>query len=403
VWQILDVVLEIANRSYLKISSARKSKENFMTSQLVPAEILKKTNKILFIAHLALGDYTYLQNCFQAFAQVFPHIKIHIWVDEVRRTNQASAWPYLKKYALYDWLAECPFVAKIYQQTYSPALLEQSIVEAQQQNYPLVVSLATLRPPMYAKLARQISPRGFVAGMKKSAGIFAPHWRLAYKKLDAAFDPDGVAERGVHISAVYAAWFNRLFGIDSTSFSRMPFVKIPEHWESYAQEQLRLWSFEGDSGESAGRPKLIFINPYAKTPKRCWPLERVVDLVSALRTQEAYKDTCFIVNVVPEEMSRAKTFFDAYTLGRMQLFSAQDNFFQLPAILRQCDLIVSVETAVMHLANAVHVPVIALMRQKNPEWAPIDQKNSTVITTANRRDWVKAITVAQVIAALNRQ
>jgi heptosyltransferase-3 len=59
-----------------------------------------------------------------------------------------------------------------------------------------------------------------------------------------------------------------------------------------------------------------------------------------------------------------------------------------------------VETAVMHLANAVHVPVIALMRQKNPEWAPIDRNNSTVITANHRRDWVKAVTVEQVLKAI---
>ncbi|MDB5766547.1 MAG: glycosyl transferase, family 9 [Collimonas fungivorans] len=374
-----------------------------MTAQLVPAEILKKTDKILFIAHLALGDFTYLQNCFQAFAQAFPHIKIHIWVDEVRRTKQPAAWPFLKKYALYDWLAECPFVAKIYQQTYSPALFEESIVEAQKQQYPLVVSLSTLRPPMYATLARQISPQGFVAGMKKPAGILALHKRLAYRKLDAAFDPDRVAQRGVHISDVYAAWFHRLFGMDSAASSRQPFVRIPEQWGRYAQEQLKLWGFDRDRRQSANPAKLVFINPYAKTRKRCWPLERVVELVAAIRAQDSWKDTRFIVNVVPEEMAQARTFFDGHAVERLQLFSAQENFFQLPAMLRECDLIISVETAVMHLANAVQVPVIALMRQKNPEWAPIDKENSIVITTANRRDWVKAITVAQVIAVLNRK
>ncbi|HEX7635087.1 MAG TPA: glycosyltransferase family 9 protein, partial [Noviherbaspirillum sp.] len=82
------------------------------------------------------------------------------------------------------------------------------------------------------------------------------------------------------------------------------------------------------------------------------------------------------------------------------LFSAEENFFQLPAILSLCDLIISVETAVMHLANAVHVPVIALMRQKNPEWAPIDTQNSTVITVPKADDWVEAITVEQVMAVL---
>jgi hypothetical protein len=40
------------------------------------------------------------------------------------------------------------------------------------------------------------------------------------------------------------------------------------------------------------------------------------------------------------------------------------------------------------------------MRQKNPEWVPIDRQNRTVITAANRRDWVKAIPVEQVMKAI---
>lgn len=54
----------------------------------------------------------------------------------------------------------------------------------------------------------------------------------------------------------------------------------------------------------------------------------------------------------------------------------------------------------MHLANAVHVPVIALMRQKNPEWVPIDSNNSKVITTRHRSEWVNAITVPQILNVL---
>ena len=374
-----------------------------MTAQLVPSEALKKADKILFIAHLALGDFTYLQNCFQAFAQAFPHLKIHIWVDEVRRTDNAAAWPYLKKYALYDWLAECPFVAKIYQQTYSPALFEQSIAEAQQQDYPLVVSLSTLRPPMYATLARQISPRGFVAGMKKRTSILAFNQRRAYRKLDVALDPDGGVRAGMHISDVYAGWFQQLFDIVTTPSSRFPFVTIPAQWQQYAKDQLKEWGFKYQDQPSSTQGKLLFINPYAKTKKRCWPLERVVELVAALNSMEAWRGAHFIVNVVPEEMANAKAFFEQHAPGQIRLFSAQENFFQLPEMLLECDLIVSVETAVMHLANAVHVPVVALMRQKNPEWVPVDREHSVVITAANRRDWVKAITVTQVTEVLNRQ
>lgn len=371
-----------------------------MVTQLVPSEILKKADKILFIAHLALGDFTYLQNCFQSFSEAYPHIKIHIWIDEVRRTNRPESWIFLKKYALYDWVAACPFVTKLYNQTYSPPLFQQSIKEAQQEAYPVVVSLSTLRPPMYASLAREISPQGFIVGMKKSASLFAVHKHLAYRKLDAALNPDGASEPGLHISDIYAGWFKRLFGIDTTPSSRLPFVQIPERWTDYAKQQLRDWGFGRESGQTDAVSKLLFINPYAKTKKRCWPLERVVALAMAVRAQDGWRNTNIVVNVVPEEMDAAKTFFAQQRLERFQLFSAQENFFQLPAILHECDLIISVETAVMHLANAVHVPVIALMRQKNPEWAPVDKENSIVVTASNRRDWVKAITVDQVIAVL---
>jgi ADP-heptose:LPS heptosyltransferase len=54
----------------------------------------------------------------------------------------------------------------------------------------------------------------------------------------------------------------------------------------------------------------------------------------------------------------------------------------------------------MHLANAVGVPVLALMRQKNPEWVPFDREGSIVITAARRSDWVKEIRVEEVMKQL---
>ncbi|HEX8786022.1 MAG TPA: hypothetical protein VF793_07560, partial [Telluria sp.] len=80
---------------------------------LVDPDLLAASGKILFIAHLALGDFTYLQSCFRAMAEAYPHLKIHLWVDERRRTAKAAAWPHLKKYALYDWLDQCPWFDKV--------------------------------------------------------------------------------------------------------------------------------------------------------------------------------------------------------------------------------------------------------------------------------------------------
>jgi ADP-heptose:LPS heptosyltransferase len=365
---------------------------------LVDRTLLDRSDKILFIVHLALGDFTYLQSCFAAFARAFPHLKIHLWVDERRRTSNAADWPHLKKYALYDWLAECPYFDKVYNETYSPALYEASIQEAQQQDYPIVVSLSVLDRHKYASLARKISPHGFVVGQKKRVRPYDLHKHLIYRKLDAFIPAYTAASHpDQHISDIYAGWFTQLFGITIPPAARYPVLSIPQQWMDYARNQFAAWGFDGPAS------KVVFVNAYSKSIERSWPLERVIELIRTMQRDDAWRDAGFIVNVVPEDLARARALFAGHDLAHTHLFSAEDNFFQLPAVLSLCKLIVSVETAVMHLANAVHVPVIALMRQKNPEWAPIDTNNSTVITVARRDDWVDKIGVDEVMAALGAQ
>jgi len=364
------------------------------TLPLIAPDLLRRSNKILFIAHLALGDFTYLQNCFAAFKRAYPHLDVHIWVDEVRRTADEKQWPQLEKYSLYDWLAACPFFAKVYSKTYSPQLFAASLAEARAEHYPIVVSLATLRPHMYAGIARSIAPQGFVAGMRGPFSLLAPQHLLAWRKLDATLSPDPLHHvPGHHISDVYADWFRTLTGLEIAPAERLPFVLIPDQWKLDARARLAAWHF-------AGKGQRVFVNPFAKTKKRCWPLERVAGLIAAMQQQPDWQDACFIVNAMPHELARAREVVSAYGLARTEFFSATDNFFQLPAMLAECELIISVETAVMHLANAVHVPVVALMRQKNPEWVPVDRANSIVITAAKRRDWVREIPVQAVMDAL---
>jgi hypothetical protein len=79
--------------------------------QLIPASRLAKADKILFIAHLAIGDFTYLQNFFQAFSQAHPHVQVHIWIDEVRRTT--DQWNPLK--IAFDRPHEADFPAALMQ------------------------------------------------------------------------------------------------------------------------------------------------------------------------------------------------------------------------------------------------------------------------------------------------
>jgi heptosyltransferase-3 len=373
-----------------------------MSRSLVPAELLQRSDKILFVAHLALGDFTYMQNCFRTFAQAFPHIKMHLWVDELRRTSDPTQWEHLKRYSLYDWVHACSMFEKIYSETYSPQLFKQSIQQAQAEHYPIVVSFAVHHRHRYAKLMRQLSPDGFTVGQKKQVQLFEIHKLLMYRKLDAFIPAYKIIKQAhldvPHISAIYANWFHQLFGITIPDSDRFPFVNIPERWQHYAKQQFCEWGF-GSTAENTNE-KVIFLNGFSKAKDRSWPLLRVFELASEMKKLPKWRTAKFIINVVPECMNEAKALHAQLQLDHIQLFSAEENFFQLPAVLSLCQLIISVETAVMHLANAVHVPVIALMRQTNPEWAPINAQITTVIQAAHPKDWIDEIQVERVLEVL---
>jgi ADP-heptose:LPS heptosyltransferase len=365
---------------------------------LIDPALLRQSAKILFIAHLALGDFAYLQSCFRALHQAYPHLKIHLWVDERRRTRRAREWAHLKKYALYDWLAEFPYIDRVYNETYSPQVYRASLEQARLEDYPIVVSLAMLERHKYASLARSISPHGFVVGQKKRVRPYDLPKRLIYRKLDAfipSYTPSAHPDQ--HISDIYAGWFQQLFGMEIPRAARFPVLDIADRWMDYARTQFADWGFMGADGKPA---QVVFVNAYSKCAERSWPLERIIGLVRTMRCEARWREAGFVVNVVPEELEGAHALFDGLGLARTHLFSAEENFFQLPAVLSLCELVISVETAVMHLANAVHVPVIALMRQNNPEWAPIDRTNSTVITTPRHGDSVDKIGVQDVMAVL---
>jgi ADP-heptose:LPS heptosyltransferase len=359
----------------------------------IPVDLLQRSKKILFIAHLALGDFTYLQSCFLALSKAYPDLSIHIWVDELRRTSDALQWPHLQKYALYDWLRECPWVGKIYDKTYSPQLFRESIAQAREEHYPIVVSFGLLNRPRYARLARELSPDGFVVGQTKPVHFGDVRTWLAYRKLDAAI-PSYPKQSKHHISDIYAGWFEQLFSMQIPREQRFPVVSVPDRWKNYAQEQFSAWRI--GASENA-----VFLNGFSKSEERSWSLTRVMELAGSLKADAKWDDAHLIVNVIPEKLAEARALFQRQELHAVHLFSADENFFQLPAILSRCDLVISVETAIMHLANAVHVPVIALMRQTSPEWVPIDAANSKILLVKTPKGWVNEISNEEVIAAMD--
>ncbi|UNM97447.1 GNAT family N-acetyltransferase [Ignatzschineria rhizosphaerae] len=361
----------------------------------IPAELLDRSKKILFIAHLAIGDFTYLQNCFKAFKEAYPHLKMDLFIEEVRCTSDAKKWPFLKKYSLYDWAETCDFFNKVYRENYSPALRAASIQEAKLENYPIVVSIETLASLNGAGLAREIAgDKGFAAGMDIRYKWYQLAQKRDLKNLDALIEVVKPYQgKARHISDDYSYWFAQIGGVQMFKEDQYPFVNIPEKWQVHAKAQLESFGVKADQ-------PIVFINHIAKNPRRSWKLDQVRELIELMQALPKWQDTFFIINGIPEIFPEIENLIKTHQLKNTKPFSALDNFFELPAMLKESDLIISVETAVMHLANAVHVPVIALMRIKTLEWVPLNSELTTLIFTPKRADVIADIPASRVIENL---
>jgi len=364
--------------------------------QLIPEELLKRSRKILFITHLAIGDFAYLQTYFLAFSRKYPHLKIDLWIDEVRRTWLFWRWAHLKKYALYDWVEQCPCFNRIYRRTYSPPARWASLGKARDEDYPIVISLATLRPHRYARLARRIAPAGFIVGMIKRTRPWKVIKNHAFSRLDRHLSEEKASLPAIaHVTDLHGHWFERLCGLTLSPGQRAPFISVPAEWMDRAEYRFHLNDRRWDG---QGLCRRVFVNPYAKDKKRCWPLPLVHRFLSQLKKNIAGNDIRFIINSPPESEQRTSAFFREHPVDGIEIFTADENFFQLPAALSVCDIVVSVETSVMHLTSSLNVPTVALMRRKNPEWAPWNRERCIIVACSTRKDWIEDINPEEVAA-----
>lgn len=362
-------------------------------SPLIPESLLRKSDKILFVTHLAIGDFTYLSTFFEALARAYPKLAIDLLINDTRRSWLPWCNRGLANYSLYSWLEACPYLRRHYK-TWSPALFKESFRLAGAEKYPIVISFGQILWLRHARWARALAPEGFVAGL-----VRPPRWndfagRRAFRRLDATLNME-TSPADAHVTDIYALWFEQFFGVRVLDADRGPHLTVPASWRTDAAARFAAWGID----PSAGRPRVVFLNPFAKYRCRSWPLSRAAELIRELRKDPAERDTRFIMNVVPEQAERVRRFLDNEKLAGVHLFTAADHFFQLPAAIARCDLVITVETAVAHLASAVHVPVLVLMRQLNPEWKPWDKMNRCVVTTLRRPDWVSSISLDRVLSA----
>lgn len=378
----------------------------FFTSEnhqsFIPKELLEKSDKILIICYLAIGDFTYLQTCFKKLHEEYPNLKIDLWADEYRGRSRFLRWGHKKNDILYEWVESTPYFNKFYKNIGAWWNLNKFFKQLKQENYPIVVSLfCSNRQSNVAKYARIISPKGFLAGVSDriSEKVIMPSLTKHYlNAFDRFFLSTKTYNPRLPIMDFCANSFEWLFGLKIKKSERSTFINIPQIWLDWAKDQINGYKANPAS-------KVVFINMFAKVPKRCWTPEKAIALIALLNTKTEFNNCIFLINSMPQHRDKLDALFKKHFSSNVFLFTANKSFFQLPAILSECNLVVSVDTSVVHLSNTLNIPLVDLIRQKNTDWEP-KTENSLSVYTKKKSDWVKHIQaedVAQAIEELMRK
>ena len=353
---------------------------------------LSSIDKVLFIVHLAIGDYTYMQRCFYKIKSVYPHLRIDLLIQDNRRTSDRSKWPILNNYILYEWLESETLFGKIYK-TYSPELLESATQQAKTEEYPLVISLGDLRSQNYSLLAREIAQDKIAVGIDIETTIFHRAHKKALKQLDIRISD--LTDKSKHISQKFAHWFTQIANVEFQQKDLFPVINIPQKWQLEMDKSILCWK------ENHPNAPTVFINIYAKGEERCWLPTQAIDLIQALQNNDYYKSALFILNTPPEASQELTNLISENSLKNTVTFCANNSFFELPALLLRCDLVITVDTSIMHLACISDTYLISLIRKKTKKdvrWTPLKAKDSVLIYTPKSNDSMSAISVSEVLS-----
>lgn len=360
-------------------------------SPLVPEQTLRSAKRILYMTHLAIGDFTYQRVLLKKLKHTYPNLAIDIWIDDCR--DKPKAWHQGRNMTLVQWLKSEPFLDNVYPIARSNAERAEMIKTARQQHYDVVFFVAQQRSERYAKIARDIAPQGTVVGSRAISRLHPKAW-LAFGKLDGYFPLSPKQEANLHISEVFATRFEQCLAmrISDEEFASGFELDVPATFLSEASHWLatRFGSVPG---------KLVLINPVSTNEKRDYHIAQVAQLIELMHERDGHLR--FVINLPPASIEGYLTELQKLAdLSDIQLdvFCAQQHFYQLPAMLARCDVIITVETAIMHLCAALKKPQIVLMREQARQWQPYEA--CKVLYGNKRVDSIDVLSVVDSFSAL---
>jgi ADP-heptose:LPS heptosyltransferase len=180
-----------------------------------------------------------------------------------------------------------------------------------------------------------------------------------------------------------------LAGIPSPAAPRISLGLSPEA-ERWAQTQL-----------SGSRRWTVFVNISAGSGSRVWPVEHWLELLPHLAT---HRPTDFLLSSAPEDAGAARTLASEASRRGVHIHQLPPSgLLEIAALIKRTDLVLTVDTAIVHIASAFNRPLVALYLREHPVFTVFQPLSShQEVVAAETGSPMRSISVASVAAAYRR-
>jgi ADP-heptose:LPS heptosyltransferase len=156
-------------------------------------------------------------------------------------------------------------------------------------------------------------------------------------------------------------------------------MTVPLPYSCAADEWISEWRRSHLGPDYNGRVVVMHIGVGPSAQYRRWPMQRFVELATWLSRDG--EDLTIILTGAKEEQPLIAEFQGLFT-GKSVDASGLGKLERVAALLRNCDLLVSNDTGIMHLGASMGTPTVGVFGASNPVWwAPVGQRATYVYTT----------------------
>jgi ADP-heptose:LPS heptosyltransferase len=154
---------------------------------------------------------------------------------------------------------------------------------------------------------------------------------------------------------------------------------VPLHYSDSADAWVKQWRGANGIGEPGNPLIAMHLGVGHSAQYRRWPMERFLELANILA--ERLPDMSLILTGSSAEQSLTQSFRSRFR-GRSVDASDLGDLQHTLALLRNCDLMVSGDTGMMHLSAAMGTPTVGLFGPNSPGcWGPVGPRATYVYGT----------------------